>query len=201
MQWLFGGRGRSGDAAPVVIVSGLPRSGTSLMMQMLQAGGMPILTDGQRAADASNPRGYYEFEPVKRLPTEGAPWMASARGYALKVVSPLLTYLPANYSYQVLLMQRDLDEILRSQAAMLQRMGQGDAKFDAAKARAEYEQHLAAVRLWLNRQPNITTLNIAYRAVIASPLEVAQQVSAFVGALDLEAMAAVVDPSLYRERG
>lgn len=192
---------RPGDSAPIIIVSGLPRSGTSLMMQMLHAGGLPILSDDQRPPDANNPRGYFEFAPVKRLASEGAPWMESAQGYGLKVVSPLLTYLPPMYHYAVIFMQRDLDEIVRSQRSMLARLGQDAAAFDAAKAHAEYTQHLAAVRLWLNRQPRVQVLEVAYRAVIDSPQETAERVSRFVGRLDVNAMAAVVDPSLYRERG
>ncbi len=192
---------RLSENTPVVIVSGLPRSGTSLMMQMLHAGGLPILSDDQRPPDANNPRGYFEFAPVRRLADAGAPWMESARGYGLKVISPLLVYLPTGFEYAVIFMQRDLDEIVRSQRSMLARLGQDVTRFDVAKSRAEYEQHLSAVRLWLNRQGNVRVLEVAYRAVIDSPQEIAERVSQFVGHLDVDAMAAVVDPSLYRERG
>src|ERR1700730_12387191 len=101
--------------APIVVVSGTPRSGTSMAMKMLDAGGMPTLTDGIRAADESNPKGYYEFERVKELDKNGdIAWLSDARGNAVKIISFLLTFLPESFDYQVIFMDRDLDEVLAS---------------------------------------------------------------------------------------
>ncbi|MFW5748622.1 MAG: sulfotransferase family protein [Chloroflexota bacterium] len=201
--WLDRMLKRSSQAAlieEVVVVSGLPRSGTSLMMQMLAAGGQQVLADSQRPADESNPRGYYEFAPVKRLGQAPADWLPQAVGRAVKVVSPLLVHLPPGFHYRVIFMQRDIEEILRSQQAMLAREGPV-VDFDAARLRDEYRQHLAAVRSWLVDQPGVAHLEVAHRAVIQRPAAVARQVNAFLdAALDEQAMAAVVDPALYRER-
>lgn len=195
---LLGWRARD-EQRPIIIVSGLPRSGTSLMMQMLQAGGVPVLVDQHRPPDASNPKGYYEFEPVKRLAKESA-WMKDAAGHALKVVSPLLMHLPAGYNYRVIFMLRDLDEVLRSQRAMLQRQ-QAQSTGDPAKIIADYESHLGAVRVWLNRQPNIKTHFVEYADLIRDPASVASQINGFLGGtLHVDEMPQVVDPSLYRER-
>src|SRR4026209_2745330 len=95
---------------PIVVVSGLPRSGTSMMMQMLQAGGLEILTDAVRTPDGSNPKGYFEFEAVKDLDKGQAPaWLAGARGKAVKIVSSLVRWLPESNDYQVIFMQRNLN--------------------------------------------------------------------------------------------
>ena len=119
MSWLR----RLYRGRPIVVVSGLPRSGTSMAMKMLDAGGMPLVTDGVRSADISNPNGYYEFEPVKDLERGEAAWLADARGKAVKIVSPLLTYLPESFDYQVIFMRRPLAEIVDSQHAMLDARG------------------------------------------------------------------------------
>src|SRR3990167_393038 len=99
----------------IVIVSGLPRSGTSLMMQMLRAGGMSLLIDDQRPADADNPHGYWEYEPVKRLQHDNS-WLPQAEGKAVKVVSALLQYLPPRHTYKIIVMHRPMQEVLASQA-------------------------------------------------------------------------------------
>jgi hypothetical protein len=184
----------NGSNAPVIVVSGLPRSGTSLMMQMLAAGGIPPLTDGKRRADASNPRGYFEYEPVKRLHTETPTWLESAQGRAVKIVSPLLGYLPMDYPYRIIFMERDLGEIAASGRAMTPGAPLRDTQADNAR-------HLATIKAWLAAQAHIDVLYVAHRTAIDSPDVVAAQVRMFLGAeLDVEAMAAVVDPSLYRAR-
>lgn len=183
----------------VVIVSGLPRSGTSLMMQMLTAGGFPVLADSERPSDASNPHGYYEYAPVKRLHQGETDWLADAPGHAVKVVSPLLAYLPADYRYRVVFMERDLDEIVRSQMRMRARMGQGEP--DADRLRADSLNHLTAIREWLNAQPHMTVQPVRHQEAIQRPADVAAEVNAFLGGhLDERAMTAAVDPDLYRER-
>lgn len=184
----------------VTIVSGLPRSGTSLMMQMLAAGGMQLLTDGQRVPDHHNPRGYFELEAVKHTRTDHS-WLAQAEGKAVKVVHLLLPHLPADREYRVLFMQRDLNEIIASQRAMLQQQGRPVATLSDSKLGEIFEKQLADVRQWLSRNPNFQVLNLQHRDVIEMPLTVAQQIATFLGGeLDPRRMAAAVEPSLYRQR-
>jgi len=113
----------------ITVVSGLPRSGTSMMMQMLGAGGLAVLTDGKRGADADNPRGYYEYEAVKSL-GQDASWLASAGGKAVKIVSALLIHLPDGFDYRVIFMRRPIAEVLASQRAMLDRLGHAGPRGD-----------------------------------------------------------------------
>jgi hypothetical protein len=183
----------------ITIVSGLPRSGTSLMMQMLDAGGLPITTDGRRAPDEHNPHGYLEDERVKRLPSESS-WVATARGSALKVVAPLLPFLPGELSYRVIWMERALDEVLASQRRMLERSGDPAAETDEASLRSAFESQRARVRDELRRR-GTPLLEIQHRDAIARPAETARRVAGFLGLeLDIAAAAAVVDPSLHRQR-
>src|SRR4029450_2106899 len=125
----------------IVVVSGLPRSGTSLMMQMLQAGGMPLLTDDLRPPDADNPNGYWEYEPVKRLHQDNS-WIRKAEGKALKAVSGSLHYLPPQPTYKILFMQRPMQEVLASQTVMLERRGQQSGKADDTTLGTVFAQHL-----------------------------------------------------------
>ena len=186
---------------PVIVVSGLPRSGTSMTMKMLAAAGVPILTDHVRGADASNPEGYFEFEPVKSLAAGGdMGWLASARGKAVKVVSPLLTHLPDSYDYQVVLMRRDLNEVIASQNAMLDARREPRGADDTTM-RAHYEQHLEQVGRFLARRSCFSTLTVDYTDVLADPRQQAARIATFLGgALDVARMAAAVDPALYRSR-
>ncbi len=185
----------------ITIVSGLPRSGTSLMMQMLAAGGMRVQTDKFRPADAHNPRGYYEDRRVKSLGTDNT-WVAEADGAALKVVSLLLYELPDNLQYRVLFMRRNLEEVLRSQQQML--ASRPDGRSDAAPPadmRLHFERHLARLDAWLPQQQHIDVFEIDHRSVIDDPHAVAVSVASFLEReLDVEAMASVVDPALYRQR-
>ena len=181
----------------ITIVSGLPRSGTSMLMQMLEAGGMPVMTDGIRVPDPDNPKGYYEFEKVKAL-REGASWLADAEGKALKVVSMLLYELPDDRQYKVIFMTRSMDAVLASQSRMLANRGE-DKGPDDAGMRKHFETHLAKVRGWLEGQANIETLYCSYESVLGDPHSAAAKLAAFLGTgLDVTAMAAVVDPALRR---
>jgi hypothetical protein len=185
---------------PIVVVSGLPRSGTSMMMRMLVAGGVPALVDGVRAADVSNPNGYFEFEPVKGLDKDGdLSWLPAARGKAVKIISQLLTWLPESYDYRVVFMHRDLDEVLASQQAMLERRGEVDG--DPARAREIYTAHLAQVDRFMAARSCFRPLYVHYREAVANPTAAAAQVAALIGRpLDQDAMARAVDGSLYRNR-
>jgi hypothetical protein len=184
----------------VTIVSGLPRSGTSLMMQMLAAGGMQVLTDGHRSADQHNPRGYFELEAVKHTRTDHS-WLAQAEGKVVKVVHLLLPHLPVDREYRVIFMQRELIEIIASQRAMLQQQGRPAANLPDSKLAEIFGKQLAEVRQFLSRNPNFQVLDLQHRYVIEMPLTVAQQIATFLGGdLDPKRMAAAVEPSLYRQR-
>ncbi|MGQ9903686.1 MAG: sulfotransferase family protein [Anaerolineae bacterium] len=188
------------DPNVIVVVSGLPRSGTSLMMKMLAAGGLPPLTDNIRSADEDNPKGYYEFERVKKL-KEDCAWLPDAKGKAVKVISALLMQLPAGYEYRVIFMRRNMSEILASQRQMLIRRGEpADAISDADMA-ALFDKHLRQIESWLASQPNMPTLSVNYNDLIAAPLAGAERVNAFLGGrLDVAKMVGAVDPSLHRQR-
>jgi hypothetical protein len=184
----------------ITIVSGLPRSGTSLMMQMLVAGGMPPLTDGRRAADHNNPRGYFELEAVKHTRTDHS-WLAQAEGKVVKVVHLLIPHLPPNREYRVILMQRDLSEIVASQRAMLHQLGRPGANISDSKLATIFEGQLAEALQWVSNNPNFQILQVQHREVIEQPVVVAQRIAAFLGGdLDSERMAAAVEPGLYRQR-
>jgi len=182
----------------ITVVSRLPRSGTSMMMRMLAAGGMALLVDGVRTADGDNPVGYYEYEPVKTLPEGNVAWLQEAEGRAVKVVSPLLPALPDTHEYKVVFMERNLQEVEASQRRMLARRGASPSGADLV---AVFRKHLALVRTWLADQPHCEVLYVGYAAAVQRPTEIVDRVATFLDvALDREAMAASVDPSLYRNR-
>jgi hypothetical protein len=185
----------------VTVVSGLPRSGTSLMMQMLHAGGLPVLSDGLRAADENNLRGYFEYEPVKRLRSDRS-WLPQARGQAVKIIHLLLRelLLGGSLQYRIVFMQRPLDEVLASQQAMLQREGKAGA--DAAVLKKAFETQLAQLDGWLAAQAGIRVLRMPYHRVVQEPQAVAEELNRFLGLqLDTAAMVQAVDPALHRQRG
>jgi hypothetical protein len=184
---------------PIVIVSGLPRSGTSMLMQMLRAGGLGLLTDGLRRADEDNPRGYFELEAVKDR--QDLSWLEGASGKAVKVISALLEFLPPDYHYRVLFIRRPLKEILASQREMLLRKGQApEAEKDQSLAKS-FQSHLKEVNRWLDQQPNFKTLYLDYRQIIQAPLKQVMKINRFLGEdLDVKKMAAVVDQRLYHQR-
>lgn len=185
----------------ITVVSGLPRSGTSLMMQILGAGGMPILSDQHRPADRNNPRGYYEFEPVKRLHKGETAWIRDAQGKAVKVISALLIHLPRDYAYRVIFMRRDLDEILNSQQTMLTHLGKDATPFEADKFRGEYETHLTQLDAWRTSQPHLRVIDLMYVDLIAQPTPHLTALNQFLdGQLNLASMHHAIDPTLYRQR-
>jgi hypothetical protein len=182
----------------IIIVSGLPRSGTSLMMQMLDNGGVTVVTDHIRTADTDNPKGYYEFEGVKKI-KEDISWLPATRGKAFKMVSQLLYELPASERYRVIFMERDLDETIRSQDKMLTRLGKPSAPSDEIKR--HFIRHLEKLRTWLAEQRNFSLLYVRYNEVVEHPQEQAARVSEFLGGTaDKASMAKTVDPMLYRNR-
>lgn len=186
---------------PVVIVSGLPRSGTSMMMKMLEAGGIPPLTDKLRTADNDNPKGYYEFERVKQMDKGDTGWVPQAQGKVVKVISALLKYLPSSYNYQVIFLRRHMSEILASQRKMLINRGEDPDKMDDAQMGMLFENHVRQVEKWLAQQPNVEVLYVHYSDVMSDPLTAINSMTRFLGRdLDVRAMAEVVDPNLYRNR-
>lgn len=193
---------RARYGAPITVVSGLPRSGTSMAMKMLEAGGMAILTDGARQADEQNPNGYFELEAVKGLDKNGdASWLLGARGKAVKVVSHLLTWLPETYDYRVLFMERSLDEILASQDKMLDGRGHSGDAGDAERTKASFQRHLDQTRRFLANRACFRTLAVSYAETVQQPLTAAGRIAAFLDDdLDVAAMAAVANPALYRNR-
>ncbi len=186
---------------PVIVVSGLPRSGTSMAMKMLEAGGVAIVTDGARSADEDNPKGYFEDERVLRL-AEGVDkaWLKAARGKAVKVISYLLRHLPADNNYKVVFMRRDITEVLASQAKMLERRGETSDTSDE-RIRELFATDLWRAEYFMKHAGNVEPLELHYSEVLADPEGAARRLAAFLGAaLDVRKMAEVVDPALYRNR-
>ena len=185
----------------ITVVSGLPRSGTSMMMQMLVAGGLRPMTDDLRAPDENNPKGYFELEKVKRLQYENS-WLPDARGHALKVVAPLLPSLPQSLDYRVIFMERNMDEVMKSQDLMLEQLQlpqqtQQTAENEVRNALIQQARHSVA----LCGAHHIPVLVVSHRDVISDPLKAAEAVQQFLQApLDVNEMAAVVDPSLHRQK-
>jgi len=184
----------------ITIVSGLPRSGTSLTMQMLAAGGLPILSDGERVADADNPRGYCEWERIKQLPKEPA-CIAEAEGKAVKVISQLLFALPVGREYQIVFMERPLPEVVASQAEMIRRRGSSGAALPESALIAALKMHLNQVNAWFMQRAEIPVRRVEYHSVLRDPHSAAEAIQKFLAReLDIERMARQVDASLYRQR-
>jgi hypothetical protein len=187
-------------STPIIIVSGLPRSGTSMVMKMLEAGGIAPLTDHIRSADDDNPKGYYEFERAKKLKEGDAGWLSEAQGKVVKVIGALLVELPSNYEYRVLFMRRNMSEILASQAKMLERRGEENNVEDATMA-SLFEKHINQVEAWMKSQSNLRYINVDYNAMLADPGPQVEEINQFLGGeLDTFGMKAIVDPELYRQR-
>jgi hypothetical protein len=186
---------------PVVVVSGLPRSGTSMAMKMLDAGGLPLVTDREREADIDNPKGYFEDERVKDLAAaEDTSWVVEARGKGIKVVSSLLQHLPRDLNYRLLFMRRNLHEVIASQNKMLARRGE-TSDTDDERMIELYESHLRRVSALLRHGPHFQWIDLHYTAVLERPRDEAERIRRFLGGdLDLDRMAAAVDESLYRNR-
>jgi hypothetical protein len=188
---------------PIIVVSGLPRSGTSLMMQMLRAGGVPIAADDVRAPDPHNPHGYFEFEAVKTI-HEGRnlAWLEDVRGKAIKIVSYLLGWLPESTDYLLLFMRRDLAEVAASQAKMLTDAGLAEEGADVQRTIELYSRHLQEVAQLIAARSCFVSLDVDYGHILTDARREAARVAAFLGSkLDVDAMAAAVDRRLYRNRG
>jgi len=188
------------DREIVTIVSGLPRSGTSLMMSMLEVGGLDVLTDEIRTPDEDNPKGYYEFEKVRQIEHDQA-WLEDAKGRAVKMIAELLKYLPPGYTYKVIFMRRTMKEILASQKRMLLRRGEPTDRVSEEEMAAMFQRYLNRVEAWLADQPNIEVMYVSYNSLLDDPTGQVDNVNQFLGgALDVEQMIRVIEPSLYRQR-
>ena len=190
------------DQHPFIpIVSGLPRSGTSLMMSMLAAGGLEVLTDQLRTPDDDNPVGYFELEDVKKLIKGEHSWLASSNGKAIKVISTLLPYLPDGYNYRIIFMRRTMDEVLASQRKMLINRGENPDKISDDQMADVFEKNLQQTERWINSQTHATRIDINYKQLIANPRPLVAEINIFLGGgLDEDKMLGVIDPALYRHR-
>lgn len=185
---------------PIIVVSGLPRSGTSMMMKMLEQGGLELVTDELRTADEDNPEGYYEFEAVKQLSAGQAAWLSGAQGKVVKVVSALLEYLPPEFTYKIIFMEREIGEILASQKKMLERRRevskQGDVEMEN-----QFRRHLAVVKPWLARQPNMEVIYVSYNEMMQNAVPSCNKVAGLIEVpLDVDRMGRVPSGDLYRNR-
>src|SRR5688572_12457194 len=169
----------SDNNKPVYVVSGLPRSGTSMMMKMLEAGGLNVLTDNIRTADDDNLLGYYEFERVKQLKEGDTAWVENERGNVVKVISALLEHLPNHIQYKVIFMEREMAEILASQRKMLERRGKPSDASQDGKFTDLYTKHLEKVKGWLSNQSNIDVLYIRYNDLVTQPEDNTQRIAEF----------------------
>jgi len=186
----------------VTVVSGLPRSGTSMMMKMLQAGNMPLLIDDIRIPDEDNPRGYFELERVKDLKDDNS-WLEMARGTAVKIVSPLLRHINmcTGNTYKVIFMLRNVNEILLSQKKMVNRLNPGEDSIEDTLLMQNYSDHLREIQEWVDLQENMEVMYLQYADVVMDPSAAAQSICDFLGlSLNTQAMSAVIDGSLYRQR-
>src|SRR5215207_505479 len=185
---------------PIIVVSGLQRSGTSMMMKMLAEGGLSIVTDEVRRPDDDNPNGYYELEAVKQLRDGNFDWLNKANGKAVKIISSLLEFLPPDHQYKIIFMERESREVLSSQKKMLEHRGEPSRMSDD-EMEQQFHQHLTALKPWLVRQPNMEVLSINYNELVAQPGPFCEHITDFLGLpIDPVRMLAVPDKQLYRNR-
>lgn len=180
----------------IVVISGLPRSGTSLMMQMMNNGGLEVLTDNKRESDDSNPKGYFEYEPVMSIHKDNS-WVELAKNKSVKVVAPLLKHLPSEFRYKVIFMNRDITEVIKSQQKMIGR----DTNTLPVKLFDAFQKQLQVVDSWKDKEPGVELMYVNYKDVLENPEELVKQISEFISVdLDQGAMASSVDKSLYRNK-
>lgn len=172
-----------------------------MMMKMLEAGGLPPITDNIRTANKDNPKGYYEFERVKKMPDGDIEWLGEATGKTVKVISALLEHLPSAYTYKVIFMLRDMQEILASQHQMLVRSNKPTDKVSDEDLSRMYRKHLDKIMTWLAEQENMSVMYVDYNEIMSNPSSFPDRIQNFLGfPLDIEKMKTVVDPNLYRQR-
>ena len=184
----------------ITVVSGLPRSGTSMMMSMLEAGGIPVLTDNLRKPDEDNLKGYFEYEQVKQI-EEDQSWLPLAEGKVVKLISALLKHLTPDYHYKIIFMRRKIEEILASQKRMLERRGEPTDMVPDDLMAQLFENHIQEIQAWMESQPNIDYIEIDYNKALENPEEEIKRVNGFLGGvLNESEMMKIIEPRLYRQR-
>ena len=184
----------------IIVVSGLPRSGTSLMMQILQAGGITLLTDNSRKADLNNPQGYYEFDPVKQL-QKNSEWLSLASGKAVKIISHLLKYLPDKFSYKIFFMERDINEIINSQNRMLDNLNNDRGKLSENQLKNYYTKHLKEIKSFINNSQNFEVRYISFQNLHQQPQMELDKIRRFLSInMDSDTLKKIIKPDLYRNR-
>jgi len=198
---LFPGLGKKAEPKkPIIVVSGLPRSGTSMMMKILSEGGLSVVTDEIRSADDDNPNGYFELEAVKQMSEGNVAWLGETDGKVVKVISALLEHLPSQFSYKVIFMEREIKEVLASQRKMLTHR-QEDSSVEDVEMEEQFKKHVSAVKAWLVRQPNIEVLYVSYNVMLGDSEALCKKVIDFLGvSMNFERMLAVPNERLYRNR-
>jgi hypothetical protein len=200
LKKIFSQKTSSKPDQDIIVVSGLPRSGTSMMMKMLADGGLEIVSDTLRTADYDNPNGYFEFEPVKLLGNGDTRWLSDAGGKVVKIISSLLEHLPREHQYKIVFMERDLKEVLASQQKMLKNRRE-QSQVEDTEMRSQFEKHLSAIKYWLARQPNMDVIYVNYNDMLADPQPDCARITEFIGiALNIEKMLSVPTKDLYRNR-
>jgi hypothetical protein len=185
----------------ITVVTGVPRSGTSLLMQVLAAAGLPALTDADRAPDEGNPLGYLEYTPVKNLPRD-ASWLPAARGHVVKIIHALVPSLPPTETYRVLVLQRAWPEVVTSQRALLVSLGRPAPTLPDTELAALYENQFQGLLRWLESRANATYLVVPHHALVHTPQIVLPRLAAFIPepGLDWGRARTAVTPSLHRNR-
>jgi predicted AlkP superfamily phosphohydrolase/phosphomutase/Tfp pilus assembly protein PilF len=195
-----GGAPAESVALEFVVVSGLPRSGTSLMMQMLAAGGLAVMTDARRSADDDNPEGYYEWEAIKQVGAHPEILQESA-GKAIKVISMLLQALPQRHRYKTIFMDRPVEEVAASQWKMIENRGAAHPEASREKMAEMLGEHRERILRGLRQARNFSALVVDYPELVRSPEEWLERIREFVGVeLDVEAMRKAIRPELHRNR-
>ncbi|GLB48592.1 alkaline phosphatase family protein [Neptunitalea lumnitzerae] len=180
----------------IVVVSGLPRSGTSMMMQVLSNGGLTPMTDDLRKADTSNPKGYFEYKPVMNLHNDNS-WLGEAQNKVVKIVAPLLKFINRKYRYKVIFMNRDIHEVVQSQQKMIGK----DPGTLPVKLLNAFTKQLNDIAFWKNNEPGVELLYVNYTDMLKNPDKEIENICKFIGSdLDKKAMKNSIDTSLYRNR-
>jgi len=182
----------------IVIVSGMPRSGTSMLMKALKDGGLEPLTDGVRTPNEDNPNGYFEYEPVKNLKNDNS-WMKDAIGKSVKIIYKHLNLLPTDYQYKIIFVERNIDEIISSQKKMLINMGKKNT-FSNQVLKIVFEKEIQKTKQWLLKN-KFEVLYVWYNLILSDPKKQMERVKNFVESdVDLDKMVSTVDPKLYRTK-
>ncbi len=185
----------------IIIVSGLPRSGTAMMMNMLKAGGIKILEDKTRKPDENNPKGYFEYEPAKKLPEGNISWLDEAEEKAVKVISFFLQHLPDKFEYKIIFMERNFDEILKSQKQTVMEKGQKTHPKEDKMMLEYYKSHVKQTKEWISLQSNFSVLYLSYNEMVKHPEQHLDSICEFLGnELNKDKMNKVIDEKLYRQR-